>query len=366
MVAYKPFTIFDKKQGQIGARDPWLLPQDAFVEMQNCHLDQGVLEKRRGRSQFAQIFHRITSEVIDSTPNGTLDEFSGTLGTIPLTSNSIIITATHKTTGLIETITPTSGDAEILEGDDGAAGTINYTTGDWTLDFDGSTNVPANGSEITATYIDATAPGDPIMGIKNYFDGDTETTLAFDYTRAHKYDTSSSLFLDMTRLKIHFKPGGVQDTAPVIGDVCTGGTTGATGTFIGGSQTATEIKVTHSGIDMFRGDETVTGSLSGATVPVGEVVIGQIEEAGRARTGTRLRNALDGFGAWLGVSGNILGGFALFLFFAITAGFVFTATGNVHGAILVSLPVILMGNYMGLTQLNFEGLNKIEVAIKRI
>lgn len=131
-------------------------------------------------------------------------------------------------------------------------------------------------------------------------------------------------------------------------EIATGGTSGATGTFITGSQEDDQIQVTHSGVTMFRVAETVTGGTSGATVVVSEVLLGKIQEAAAGRTGTRLRNALDNFGAWLGISGNAFGGIALFLLFAITAGFVFTSTGNVHGAVLVSIPVILMGNFMGL------------------
>ncbi len=136
------------------------------------------------------------------------------------------------------------------------------------------------------------------------------------------------------------------------GETVTGGTSGAVGTFIVDSQTGEgagkEIQVTHSGVTMFREDETAVGGSSSAEVEVSGVVVGQIEEAARARTGTRLRNALDGFGAWLGMSGNAVGGIALFGLFALTAGFVFTATGNVHGSILVAIPVILLGNFMGL------------------
>lgn len=122
----------------------------------------------------------------------------------------------------------------------------------------------------------------------------------------------------------------------------------ATGTFITGSEAATTIDVTHSTVTMFRVDDVVTGGTSGATITVSGVVVGELEEAARGRTGTRLRNALDNFGAWLGISGNAFGGIALFMFFAICAGFVFSSTGNVHGAILVSLPIIFIGNYMGL------------------
>ena len=133
------------------------------------------------------------------------------------------------------------------------------------------------------------------------------------------------------------------------GETVTGAATGATGIFITGTETGTQIQVTHSGseVDMF-GEEVVTGGTSAAVITVSEVVVGLIEEAARGRTGTRLRDALDNFGAWVGISGNAFGGLALFVIFAITAGFVFTSTGNVHGGIIVSLPVIFLGNYLGL------------------
>jgi len=137
-----------------------------------------------------------------------------------------------------------------------------------------------------------------------------------------------------------------------VGETVAGGTSGATGTFVTGSQSGEgageTIQVTHSTVTMFREDETATGGISGATVVISGVVVGEIEETSRGRTGARLREALVNLGAYLGISGNAVGGIALFGVFAITAGFVFTATGNVHGAILVAIPVILMGNYMGL------------------
>lgn len=137
----------------------------------------------------------------------------------------------------------------------------------------------------------------------------------------------------------------------------------ATGTFVGATQTATTIDVLHTTVTMYSVGETATGAVSGETIVVSEVTVGQLEEAGRGRTGTRLRDALDNFGAWIGISGNAFGGIALFLLFAITAGSIFTATGNVHGAILVAIPVILMGNFMGLMSFAITWMLVIVVAL---
>jgi hypothetical protein len=54
-MAFKPFLIADMKHGKDLKMDPWLLPQDGFETLLNCHLKDGVLEKRRGFEEFAQM-----------------------------------------------------------------------------------------------------------------------------------------------------------------------------------------------------------------------------------------------------------------------------------------------------------------------
>jgi hypothetical protein len=41
--------------GKVTAKEAWLIPKDAFVEIVNGHLYHGVLEKRKGYSQFGQV-----------------------------------------------------------------------------------------------------------------------------------------------------------------------------------------------------------------------------------------------------------------------------------------------------------------------
>lgn len=47
-MAYQPFPIYNLSTGKVTAREPWLLPKDAFETLVNCHLRRGVLEKRKG------------------------------------------------------------------------------------------------------------------------------------------------------------------------------------------------------------------------------------------------------------------------------------------------------------------------------
>jgi hypothetical protein len=56
-MSYQPFPVYNLSSGKITARDPWLLPKDAFETLINCHLRRGVLEKRKGYTEFGRIVH---------------------------------------------------------------------------------------------------------------------------------------------------------------------------------------------------------------------------------------------------------------------------------------------------------------------
>ena len=88
MAAYEPFPIFDLKAGKITAREAWLLPQDGFETLRNCHLKDGVLEKRRGYSKFGQMLYADTT-----TKNPTLktDPIMGVFNWYSTTEQLIIM-----------------------------------------------------------------------------------------------------------------------------------------------------------------------------------------------------------------------------------------------------------------------------------
>lgn len=67
-MSYNPFPIANFSVGKVTARDPWLLPKDAFESMVNCHLKRGVLEKRKGYTQFGQFVHTDTATGEDTNP----------------------------------------------------------------------------------------------------------------------------------------------------------------------------------------------------------------------------------------------------------------------------------------------------------
>ena len=59
-MAYQPFLISSFNTGYYTSREPWKAPADAFVTMENCRVENGILEKRQGTSQLAQMLHGAT------------------------------------------------------------------------------------------------------------------------------------------------------------------------------------------------------------------------------------------------------------------------------------------------------------------
>lgn len=57
MSSYEPYPIYDMKTGLRLDKKPWLLPGDAFEQLEDCFLRQGILEKRSGYTEFAQFIH---------------------------------------------------------------------------------------------------------------------------------------------------------------------------------------------------------------------------------------------------------------------------------------------------------------------
>lgn len=194
MPGYTPYLIADFKVGLELSREPWLLPADAFTEIDNGFLYQGVLQKRTGYVEFARVVHAAVDEVIDSTANGIKTSFSGTTTNSGIRTDDFEITASCS--GITEVISIASGTS--MSGVYGSTGTINYTTGAWTADF--STCVSGtvlSGTDITATY--DWYPGNPVMGMFNYATNQgVEQLLVADTERLNRYDESSDELVDVT------------------------------------------------------------------------------------------------------------------------------------------------------------------------
>jgi hypothetical protein len=56
-MGYQPFLIAPFRTGLDSDQEPWLLPQDAFTEIENGHIHHGYVEKRQGYRTLAQMVH---------------------------------------------------------------------------------------------------------------------------------------------------------------------------------------------------------------------------------------------------------------------------------------------------------------------
>jgi len=144
-----------------------------------------------------------TQEVVD-VGDGVADQtFSGTLSNFPVDAFQVTIVAS--TSAGLEIWTDNG--LGVLTGDLGDTGTINYTTGAWSITLAGGRSIPVNDpilkipaapNNITAQYIitGSASIGQPIMGIKSFIDEttNTQTPVVCDTRRLCTYNFSTDVF----------------------------------------------------------------------------------------------------------------------------------------------------------------------------
>ena len=207
---FKPFLIADMREGKRLDKDPWLLPHDAFETLNNCHLKNGVLEKRRGYSLFGQMVKVDTSTkaptmqtfpitgVLNHQDNATENLLAADKQRICKyitgASLNIAITAFANAGGGEVTVTAASHGFQ-TDGIITISGTTNYN-GTFNI-----TRVDANNFKITDTWVTDDATG----------------------------SASQERFLDITRNKIRYIGKTGQNWTPTATDTVKGATSGALG-----------------------------------------------------------------------------------------------------------------------------------------
>lgn len=184
---YQSFPIYDMKSGMHLDKKPWLLPKDGFKRLTNAYLYQGVLNKRKGYEEFGRIVHFVNDESLGTTVDQQFT-YNGTLAQKPLRAGDLVIS----TADAGEKFTDNGNGT--LTGDGGGSGTIDYTTGVWSITYGSN---PGGGHAITADY--NYFPGHPVMGIFNYYTNvGSAQLLGFDTKRLNEYNTSTHKFEDVT------------------------------------------------------------------------------------------------------------------------------------------------------------------------
>lgn len=177
MAGFTPHFVGNLRLGTELGVQPWLLPQDAFTKLENCHMYRGVLRKRLGMELFGTMTHQVTDEAVGAL--GT-DQYTGTLSEIPLLAGTVVFTD-----GTLEATDDGVGE---FTGD--ATGTINYTTGEYDITFSGNTT-----DAVVVSYEFPVAL--PIVGIEPYHDSQTGVSelIVVNTRRASIYDVTTSRLL---------------------------------------------------------------------------------------------------------------------------------------------------------------------------
>lgn len=145
--SYTPFLIGSgtSKTGLFQYLESWVKPEDAYDVLEDAYINRGRLFKREGQTLLG-VLKYCSSEVV-GYGTGAAGAYSGTMNThLPILAGSVTI-KTISATPVIETYTDNG--SNVLTGDAGGTGTINYLTGAWSIN---SVITLVNGSPISMDY----------------------------------------------------------------------------------------------------------------------------------------------------------------------------------------------------------------------
>ncbi len=192
MPDYVPLAISYAKGGLVESEAAFNLTDDSFQTLENAYNFRGRIRRRQGFTQLGRLRRTFTMQMLGSTDAG--GAFSGNLKTLfSLEANSEIATGS---------ITITIGAQTFVEADppdgtlnDGGAGTgtINYMTGDITIQT--SPIIALAAITITFSYY----PNLPVMGTRTLETQviNQELLVCFDTRYAYIYSILSNLFTQL-------------------------------------------------------------------------------------------------------------------------------------------------------------------------
>jgi hypothetical protein len=193
--SYVPYLIAKFATGLDRAVQPWLLPDDAQDSLFDGFVYRGVWNKRPGYDQFAtgqeggstytesRIIVTVTMEAY-GTGSGVAGPYTHTAANIPLSRGSITITAGGQSA-------TDDGNGVFVTTPAGGTGTVNYTTGQMSVTFNG---VVAGATPITVTY--DYFPGLPVMMVANFYTSSNIRQLIVADTRnVNRFNPTTNRFV---------------------------------------------------------------------------------------------------------------------------------------------------------------------------
>lgn len=175
------FLIANPRIGMEKDLEPWLLPNDAYPDLEDCYLFRGRVKKREGFLLLGRLNRLV------ATVSATQSQASFTLPNIPLTAGLSFF--------VIGTVSfMDNGVGGFIQTDGGLTSTINYATGAVVLNLVVPVAINTN-----VYYF----PNLPVMGLRTQetVSVDQTSLVAFDTSFAYKYNKSSSSFVDASTYK---------------------------------------------------------------------------------------------------------------------------------------------------------------------
>lgn len=184
-MGYTPYFVGPIRTGLKLDLDPYLLPEDAFTELDNAYTWRGRVY-RKGGTQFCGRLGVRTDDIVNNTagfPNrlGAPQVYAGTLVNFPIEPGTLIITDG------ITTFTDNGSGVMAVTAGFGTPGTINYTTGVFAAVTFTALN---NGAAVTGKYIVVVNNNSPVMGLRTFDIASNilDSLIAFDLTQAYLFD----------------------------------------------------------------------------------------------------------------------------------------------------------------------------------
>ncbi len=204
--------------GKMTALDPWLLPQDAFETLRDCHLKRGVLEKRRGFSLFGQVV-AISTTTLDPTLQ--TNSVTGIFNHLSGTTENLLIADQNRINSFVSS-RPANKVLTAVVDQGGAPNIVRFTSTAHTFEVDDIITISGD-ADWNGTYrVEAEAT--------NTFDIEhaASDTVVDSGTTA-----TQEVFEDLTKNKIRFnKTGQTGEWTPAVDDILENAAADASGTVL--------------------------------------------------------------------------------------------------------------------------------------
>ena len=197
-MTYSPFLISNYATGFDRELQPWLLPNDAFVDLLDGYVYRGVTNKRDGYSGFAngltstycesRMVHEVSGVAMTGAIDGVNKTFTASL-TTPVRRGTTVASGSNP----VQTATD-DGNGGFTGDVDTALSSINYTTGAVTIVWNAA---PVALSTVTITY--DYHQGLPVMGVMSFYPtNNVRQLIVADTDYVNKYDPTTDTLVDIS------------------------------------------------------------------------------------------------------------------------------------------------------------------------